>query len=287
MKDGKKPETQQELYSIGEVSRICNVSKKALRFYDKINIISPDYICEENEYRYYNKETLLMVPVIKYFKQMGFKLEEMKEFLESDNYEVQERGFRRKIDELKQQREDINVAYTSVCDWYDLVMEAESVLENNVTEVSVKYIEMHSVCYMEQTFTHNYMESIINIDWTNYLEEIGHAITGPVCIHFPDVKEKLAGKPTKAYVFQRGAREIDDNRTMSFGGKMMLSAYHIGSHDTINETYHKIFRWAENHGYKCGNSSIERYVTDYWTIRKTSDFVTENFCGYCKMILAF
>ena len=260
MKDGKKPETQQELYSIGEVSRICNVSKKALRFYDKINIISPDYICEENKYRYYNKETLLLVPVIKYFKQMGFKLEEMKEFLESDTYEVQERGFRKKIDELKQQREDINVAYTSVCDWYDLVMEAESVLENNVTEVSVKYVEMHSVCYMEQTFTHNYMESIINIDWTNYLEEIGHAITGPVCMYFPDVKEKMAGKPTKAFVFQRGARDIDDSKTMTFGGKMMLSAYHI----------------------KCGNSSIERYVTDYWTIRKTSDFVTEIFVDIVK-----
>lgn len=43
--------------------------------YDKINIISPDYICEENKYRYYNRETLLLVPVIKYFKQMGFKLE--------------------------------------------------------------------------------------------------------------------------------------------------------------------------------------------------------------------
>ena len=139
MADEKKPIVQQELYSIGEVSRICNVSKKALRFYDKINIISPDYICEENKYRYYNRETLLLVPVIKYFKQMGFKLEEMKEFLESDTYEVQERGFRKKIDELKQQREDINVAYTSVNDWYDLILEAESVLENNVTEVSVKW----------------------------------------------------------------------------------------------------------------------------------------------------
>ena len=42
MMDEKKPNVQQELYSIGEVSRICNVSKKALRFYDKINIISPD-----------------------------------------------------------------------------------------------------------------------------------------------------------------------------------------------------------------------------------------------------
>ena len=32
MADEKKPNVQQELYSIGEVSRICNVSKKALRF---------------------------------------------------------------------------------------------------------------------------------------------------------------------------------------------------------------------------------------------------------------
>ena len=282
MSGEKKTDAKRDLYSIGEVSRICNVSKKALRFYDKINIISPDYICEENKYRYYNRETLLLVPVIKYFKQMGFKLEEMKGFLESDTYEVQEQGFRKKIDELKQQREDINVAYTSVSDWYDLILEAKSVLENNVTEVSVKYVKMQSVCCMEQTFTHNYMEAIINIEWTNYLEEIGHAITGPVCIHFLDVKEKLKGKPVQAYVFQRGAREIDDSKTMIFGGKMMLSAYHIGTHDTIYETYRKIFRWAENKGYKCGNSSIERYVTDYWTIRKTSDFVTEIFVDIIK-----
>ena len=69
----------------------------------------------------------------------------------------------------------------------------------------------------------------------------------------------------------------------------MLSAYHIGSHDTINETYRKIFRWADNHGYKCGNSSIERYVTDYWTIRKSRDFVTEIFVDVYKrqLLMAF
>lgn len=72
---------KQELYSIGEVSKICNISKKALRFYDKIGVISPDVVSEENNYRFYSKDTLLFVPVIKYFKQMGFKLEEMKEFL--------------------------------------------------------------------------------------------------------------------------------------------------------------------------------------------------------------
>ena len=93
---------KQELYSIGEVSKICNISKKALRFYDKIGIICPDKISEENNYRFYSRETLLSVPVVKYFKQMGFKLEEMKEFLDGNTYEAHERGFRRKIDELRQ-----------------------------------------------------------------------------------------------------------------------------------------------------------------------------------------
>ena len=30
-----------KLYSIGEVSKLCNISTKALRFYDKIGVIAP------------------------------------------------------------------------------------------------------------------------------------------------------------------------------------------------------------------------------------------------------
>ena len=69
----KKADLQQKLYSIGEVSRICNISKKTLRFYDKIDIISPDYICEENKYRYYNRETLLSGASHKVFQTDGLQ----------------------------------------------------------------------------------------------------------------------------------------------------------------------------------------------------------------------
>lgn len=264
-----------ELYSIGEVSKICNVSKKALRFYDKIGLISPDYISKENNYRYYSRETLLFVPVIKYYKQMGFKLEEMKILMESDRYDFHAKKMRDKSDELGRLREEINAAYTSVNDWYNLIREAEGVLENNVTEVSVKYIEPICACYLEQTFDSNYMDAIINIDWTNYLEQIGHEITGAVYLCFPHFREKLEGRPTKAIIFQKGVGEVQDIRTMTFGGKMMLAAYHIGPHETIGDTYHKIGQWAKNHGYKCGESAIERYVTDYWTTKRSEDFVME------------
>ncbi len=68
---------EQTYYSIGEVSKICNISRKALRYYDEIGLVSPDKICENN-YRYYSRQNMLLVPVIRYYKQMGFKLEEMR-----------------------------------------------------------------------------------------------------------------------------------------------------------------------------------------------------------------
>lgn len=70
---------EDELYSIGKVGKICKITKKALRYYDKwtyYHLISSWW----SGYRYYSKNTLLSVPVIKYYKQSGFKLEEMKGF---------------------------------------------------------------------------------------------------------------------------------------------------------------------------------------------------------------
>lgn len=263
------------LYSIGEVGKLCNVSKKTLRFYDKIDVISPDYISEENNYRYYSKDTVLFVPVIKYYKQMGFKLEEMKTLLDTDCFDTHTERLRDKIDELKKEREAIAIAYTSVNDWYNLIREAKGVIENKAIQVSVKYINTINACYMKTPFDNNYRESVINIDWTNYLEEIGHEITGAVYLCFPNFEEKLNGQSTEAIIFQQGANDVDPSRTRDFGGKMMLSAYHIGTHDTIDETYARIRDWADQYGYRLGASSIERYVVDYWTLNRSEDFVTE------------
>lgn len=266
---------EKELYSIGEVSKICNISKKALRFYDKIGIICPDKISEENNYRYYSRETLLRVPVVKYFKQTGFRLEEMKELLEESSYVAHEKSFRLKIDELKKQEQEIRESYISVKDWYDLILEAENVIKSNVTEVSVKYMDVKTTCFLEQDFNHNYMESVINIEWTNYLAEIGKAITGPVLLWFPDYKAKLEGRQTKVRILQQIITDCGDNPTMTLGGTMVASCYHIGSHETLDQTYAKIIEWARKHGYKCGEEATERYVTDYWTIRNKEEFVTE------------
>ena len=118
---------KKKLYSIGEASKICNVSTKTLRFYDKMGVITPDYVNHENGYRYYSDITLLKIPVIKYYKQMGFKLEEMVELLKEESYQNMEDNFRKKILELNRVEQQIHKSYVSVNDWYEMIREAKLV----------------------------------------------------------------------------------------------------------------------------------------------------------------
>ncbi len=263
-------------YSIGEVSEICNVTRKALRFYDKIGMIVPDEV-GENNYRYYSRQTLLEVPIIKYYKQMGFRLEEMKKLISGSDYEELERSFRSKMDELNELEKEILIQKTSVRDWYNLILEAEGVIKHRVTEVSIKYVEPVKCCAMDYDFNYSYMEAIINIDFTNFVEKINNAITGPVMMVFPNLAEHMNGKAKKVKVIQKTLEPASEDVTHTIEGGMYASCYHIGTHKNINETYDKIITWLLQNNYEYENCSIERYVTDFWSTRFEENFVTEIF----------
>lgn len=270
-----KGETEEKLYSIGEVSKICNVSKKALRFYDEIGIISPDQVSSKTHYRYYSRRSLLDLTIVKYYKQMGFKLEEMRNLLNSEEYRIIERGFLEKINELQDEQMAVNVKLTSVTDWYELLVEAQTVIENDVRDVSVKFIETQEFGFMDQDYISDGMEAIINLGWTDYLESIGNEITGAVNIAYPSWKDRITGKCEKMRIMQKMILPCKPEQLVQMGGEMMLSCYHIGSHDTIGKTYEKMEAWAREHGYKLAEDCWERYVTDCWTTKNEDMYVTE------------
>lgn len=74
-----------ELYSIGEVSRILNIPTKALRNYDKIDLIKPFYIDENTRYRYYSYDQFFTIDVIRYLnKILHIPLEDIKGFMDEN-----------------------------------------------------------------------------------------------------------------------------------------------------------------------------------------------------------
>ncbi len=264
-------------YSIGDVSQLCNISKKALRYYDKIGLICPkrqDY----NNYRYYTHESLLAVPVIKYYKQMGFTLDEMRSFIEGNIpsvYRTIRNSFRAKMQELENSLEELRRKHVAVKDWYELILEAEAVIDNNTHEVSIKYIKPAHYLFLDQSYDANIKALIINIDFTNYVESLGNEITGPVILEFSSFKDRMEDRAQQVKLMQKTLIPCPKNLTTSLGGQMMAACYHTGPHETIGKTYKKIHTWAKQHRYVLGKASYERYVTDYWTTRNSAKFVTE------------
>lgn len=55
----------EKIYSIGEIAKIKGVTKKALRFYEQIGLLTPFYVDPANRYRYYHKDQMLLIDVIK------------------------------------------------------------------------------------------------------------------------------------------------------------------------------------------------------------------------------
>lgn len=97
---------KEKLYTIGEVSKLMDISIKALRYYDKINLFKPAYVDPETNYRYYEDSQIYLLNLIKSLKYIGTPLEEIKNVyqLKADDFLAflteQEKRVRDKIDSL-------------------------------------------------------------------------------------------------------------------------------------------------------------------------------------------
>lgn len=68
-------------FSIGEMSKLNNISIQTLRYYDKIGLLKPKVISEKSQYRYYSIEQFFQMDVIKYYKTLGLSLNEIKKLM--------------------------------------------------------------------------------------------------------------------------------------------------------------------------------------------------------------
>lgn len=75
MKDKK----HSALLTISEFSRISEISRKALIFYDNTGVFSPKYTAP-NGYRYYAHEQIYVISVVNILKELGMPLSQIKEY---------------------------------------------------------------------------------------------------------------------------------------------------------------------------------------------------------------
>lgn len=76
-----------EFFSIGEISKLFDINKKTLRYYDEIGLFKPSFVNKDNNYRYYTLDQFQYLETIKYLKELGLSLDKIKYNLTNLNSE--------------------------------------------------------------------------------------------------------------------------------------------------------------------------------------------------------
>lgn len=72
-------------YLIGEVSKITGLSKDTIHFYVNSGLLTPDYVDENNGYRYYSRWNLWQLDIITICRKLSIPLAQIKKILSSHN----------------------------------------------------------------------------------------------------------------------------------------------------------------------------------------------------------
>lgn len=94
--------------TIGEFSKLCSVTVKTLRHYEKTGLLIPHEVDQWTHYRYYCVEQMELMQRIKELKALGLSLDEVAQMLEDETLVLESTMLQEKIERTKAQIKALN-----------------------------------------------------------------------------------------------------------------------------------------------------------------------------------
>lgn len=263
---------QKELYTIGEVCRICNLNPSTLRYYDEIGLVKPFKVDAENGYRYYSGETILELPVIYYLKELGFSLKEIKKVMESDHLDLLESLFEQKLAQFDHTILTATYRRNSIESWNELIRETKEVFALPECMVTVKYLPEKEMFYLAPSnFRGRTFENLLINTSVSRDIPVGDSYTlGALYLYYP--KGDRADWDTVVPMIRNQSFSADP---IKVGGYSAVSCYHRGDFNSIDETVKKMKAWAKEHNFNLRGDLLERSVIDCWSVKNRDWWLME------------
>ena len=271
--------TFKERYSIGEVAKLSKLTTKALRHYDKIGLVSPE-VDEENLYRYYTKNQLLHLLVVKKLKQAGLSLSEIKNYLMTDVPLDHSKMIDKKISEYKQlifkiedQIKMLKALKESLDNYRDIDnQKSYSVIQKELyPSKQVVFTSYSSSAYIDNLFLEREIELL------KIIEEFNLVTVAPMSAYFCEhFSHQFFDVLTQFEIF------IPIDETDKINGHIKhteafecVSTIHVGSYRNIEKTYHRIIKWSKDNGILLNGKSIEEYIIGPILTNDPNNYVTK------------
>lgn len=250
------------MYTIGQFSRICRVSPKALRHYEKIGLLSPARVDEYNQYRYYSREQVDAVKGILFMKDLGISLKTIKNIVRqgsqpNDIAEVLK--YHRAC--LLQQLETINERMVRLSRWQKS-MEARAMkdISYDIRLQEVPETLVYSSRRVLTDFFHELPQIMRRL--LDELDAKGGLCSGAPIILYHDNFYDEDFNPQKVDVevaWPVADPNLANNTLPAVRG---AGCTHVGPYDGLENAYEAVFTWLNERGYKAKFPTREISLND-------------------------
>ena len=134
--------------TISQVAELTGISIRTLQYYDEIGLLKPSELTQSG-YRLYNDEALQKLQQILFFKELGFKLKDIREILEKPDFD--------RIAAFKKQKELLLLKRNRT----DRLIQLLSRLEKGEQCMSFKEFDLSDYIIALEDFKSNQTEEII------------------------------------------------------------------------------------------------------------------------------
>jgi len=267
------------LLSIGEFSKICGVTTRALRHYDDIGLIKPKHISKENGYRFYDVAQIRQLLFITRLKGYDFSLEEIREIIaiNDKNYTLEKILIKQEYIKTQiKQYEDIQNRIMG--DISNLKRGIDIMAFINDIEVKLVDTKPQNILYSRQRMGIDdyakYIGKLFSIAHTNGME----IIAGPIAMYY----DKEFDPTNNDTAVALPVSEVNEFTQVLPGG-LCATAVCKGPYSNLSNVYAKLMEWISENGYRVVSAPYEQYIKGPMQVKSADEFVTDIYFPVEKM----
>ena len=270
-------------FSIREVSEICNIPSKTLRYYDEIALVVPEFRDESSRYRYYGKDQIITLCIIRKLRKMGFGLKAIQCIISGNTATDLERNIETKLDEIAEEINSLERTYYSMKAFMERLKTGVDLLTikepMEVEDVAIETIRPTNLVYTRKTMA-NYANAEVSLDrWvelSNLCDELDLKSDGSyiVTYHSNPLEQFLYTDTDIEFgISVEDVGEAKEFRT--FGNFTAATAIHLGNYADIMQTHVRLVQWINKNQYKIVGPVSEEFIISPLDINNINEHVTK------------
>lgn len=264
---------KQSYFTAGEFAKLFNISKQTLLYYDKVNLLSPDYI-SENGYRYYSVQQYLDLEIIVNLRNLNIALADIKTLLDNRSKEQLKKIINNKRNEceqiIKENERIIRILdnISSNMYLYDHVILNQPLLSSRkarlirITALSEKDDSKKRIIkftnHMQKTF-HNHWALEKHVGWAIKQED------------FVYQTDSILSKAYFSYVFN--SPQHRRSATLELPEGLYLEYYFKGTYrQNSNQISHEICKFLKINGLKILGDIYIMPIENHWLTKNPDEY---------------